>query len=109
MLIIPSYWRCNGEQVDALVAKLIASAAFVPDGANDYSRHAFRNVCGWGVARKASYDPIVGMDGLCIEVICPWTAAKCRPITFSVLPPSRADSKPGDMVRVSARGYLCAP
>ncbi|ADP95775.1 lactoylglutathione lyase [Marinobacter adhaerens] len=53
---------------------------------------------------KPHYDPIVD-GGLCIEIM-PMEPLQMPPETFDVPPQEPRDPKPGDMVRVSARGYL---
>lgn len=53
---------------------------------------------------KPHYDPIVD-GGLCIEIM-PMEPLQMPQETFDVPPQEPRDPKPGDMVRVSARGYL---
>jgi hypothetical protein len=53
---------------------------------------------------RPHYEPIVD-GGLCIEVM-PLEPLQLPPETFSVPPPSLPDARPGEMIRVTARGYL---
>lgn len=93
----------HGDKFDALVSKLMRRrlpfrmAQRTPD-------MPFDRLWLGASPEKPFYDPIVD-GGLCIEIM-PMEPLQMPAETFSVPAPQPRDSKPGDMVRVSARGYL---
>jgi len=53
---------------------------------------------------RPRYDPVVD-GGLCIEIM-PLEPLQMPAETFSVPPPSLPETRPGEMIRVTGRGYL---
>jgi hypothetical protein len=94
---------CHGAKFDLLVEKLMRRrlrfrmAQRTPD-------MPFDRLWLGCTPEDPHYEPSVD-GGLCIEVM-PIEPLQMPPETFSVPPPQPRDPKPGDMVRVTSRGFI---
>lgn len=94
---------CHGAKFDLLVEKLMRRrlrfrmAQRTPD-------MPFDRMWLGCTPEDPHYEPSVD-GGLCIEVM-PIEPLQMPPETFSVPPPQPRDPKPGDMVRVTSRGFI---